>query len=182
MELMVAPSFRMAAAGIHCKEELFYMQIIQDIVVLLKKKLELFLEFERYTNLLTSCDIEDMADYITKRAELANKIDNVTDQISGLTKAVAVSPSAASILSNSCNFSEVPPQWQPVFLDAQNIRAAISRCVDVNQQALERMTDLREHLKDRIAQTKNTPRLIKYISSSGVVQQENSISVKDKRI
>ncbi len=158
------------------------MQIIQDVIVLLKKKLELFLEFEHYTDLLTGCDIEDMADYITKRTELANKIDNVTDQLSELTQTIAVSPSVASILSNSCTFSEVPLPWQPVFTEAQRIRAVVSRCVDINQQALERMNDLREHLRDRIAQTKNTPRLIKYISSSGVVQQENGISVKNKRI
>lgn len=158
------------------------MQMIQDVVLLLQKKLALFLEFERYTNLLTSCNMDDMADYITKRAELANEIDNVTDQISERTNAVAVSPSLDSILSNSCDFSELPPQWQPVFLEAQQIRAVISRCTDVNQQALERMIDLRDQLKERIAESKNTPRLIKYISSSGIVQQEQSISVKDQRI
>lgn len=158
------------------------MQIIQDVMLLLQKKLELFSEFEHYTNLLTGCDVNDMADYITKRTELANKIENVTDQISALSRDIALSPPISDILSNSCDFSEVPPQWQPVFLASQNIRAVISRCMERNQQALERMTELRDVLKARIAQAQNTPRLIKYISSSGAVQQEQGASVQDKRI
>ena len=178
---MVTPTSRMATAGILAKGAV-YMQMIQDVVLLLQKKLALFLEFERYTNLLTGCDMDDMADYITKRAELANEIDNVTDQISRLSNTITVSPPVADILSNSCNFSEVPPQWQLVFSEAQHVRAVISRCTDLNQQALERMIGLRDQLKDRIVEAKNTPRLIKYISSSGVVQQEQGISVKDQRI
>lgn len=158
------------------------MQIVQDILLLLKKKQNLFLEFERYTNLLTICSIDDMNNYITKRADLANKIDNVTDQISELIKTVTITPSAQSILSNSCSYLEVPLQWQPVFTEAQNIKGIIARCIEVNQQVLIRMQDLRSHLKTRISQTKNTPRIIKYLSSSGVLQQEHSISIKNKRI
>lgn len=158
------------------------MQIAQEVSSLLQKKQALFLEFERYTNLLTVCDLDDMANYITKRADLANEIDNVTDQISELIKTADVTPSAKTILSNSCAYSEVPSQWQPAFLEAQKISGIISRCIEVNQQALQRMTDLRDHLKDRIVQTKNTPRIIKYISSSGVLQQERSVSIKNKRI
>lgn len=158
------------------------MQMPQDVILLLQKKLDLFLEFERYTGLLINCNVDDMADYITKRAELANKIENVTDELSALTRPVAVFPDVAAILSNSCDFSEVPPEWQPVFSAAQRVRAVISRCLDLNEQAIDRMAGLRAQLKDRIAEAKNTPRLIKYISSSGLIQQEQGISVKDRRI
>ncbi|HWP51917.1 MAG TPA: hypothetical protein VN626_09520, partial [Clostridia bacterium] len=164
----------MAAAGINCKEELFKMQIAQSVSLLLEKKQELFLEFERYTNLLTTCDIDDMANYITKRATIANEIDNVTDQITELIKTSNVTPSAEAILSISCSYSEVPIQWQPAFLEAQKISGIVARCVEVNQQAQQRMYGMRDHLKDRIVQTKNTPRIIKYLSSSGAIQQERS--------
>lgn len=158
------------------------MQMPQDVILLLQKKLELFLEFERYTSLLVNCEVDDMADYITKRAELANKIENVTDEISALTGPPAIFPDIAAILSNSCDFSEVPSEWQPVFSAAQRVRAAISRCLEINEQATDRMAGLRDQLKDRIAEARNTPRLIKYISSSGLIQQEQGISVKDRRI
>ncbi len=158
------------------------MQSVQKITSLLEKKLNLFLEFEHCTNLLTTCDIDDMANYITKRANLANEIDNVTDQIAEIAKSVRVSPAAEAILANSCAYSEVPLQWQPVFLEAQKIKGVIARCAEVNEQAFLRMSDMRNHLKERIVQTKNTPRIIKYLTSSGVLQQERSISIKNRKI
>ncbi|WMJ82881.1 hypothetical protein ACS3UN_01435 [Oscillospiraceae bacterium LTW-04] len=158
------------------------MQIVKNILLLLIKKQELFLEFERYTNLLAVCDVEDMDNYITKRADLANEIDNVTDQISNLAKTVTVTPSIDMILSNSCCFSEVPSQWQEIFLEAQKIKGIVSRCIEVNLHALERMTELRDNLKELIAQNNNTPRIIKYISTSGALQQENSINITNTQI
>lgn len=181
MEFMVAPSFRLAA-DIHCKEELLQMQTVQNIIFLLKKKQDLFLEFEHYTNLLTTCDINDMANYITKRSDLANEIENVTGKIINLARADAVSPSVETILANNCAYAEVPLEWQPVFLEAQKLSGIIVRCIEVNEQALWRMSDMRSHLKERITQTKNTPRIIKYLTSSGAIQQERSISIKNKKI
>lgn len=158
------------------------MQITQDVSLLLQKKYDLFLEFEHYTNLLTACDTDNMADYITKRNDLANKIDNVTEQITNLVKSVDITPSANSILSNRCRYSEVPASWQTLFLQSQQIAGVISRCIEINQQALQRMTQLSAHFKGRIADTNNTSRIIKYITSSGAIQQERSLSIKNQRI
>lgn len=158
------------------------MQIVQNILSLLTKKQLLFLEFERYTNLLLVCDVDDMDNYIIKRANLANEIDNVTVQISDLTKTATVIPSATAILDNRCSFSEVPLQWQDVFIESQKLHGIVSRCIEANLQALERMTEVRDHLKELIAQNNNTPRIIKYISSSGALQQESSYNIKNTQI
>ena len=158
------------------------MLIVQNILSLLTKKQSLFLEFERYTNLLLVCDVDDMDNYIIKRANLANEIDNVTVQISDLTKTATVIPSANAILDNSCSFSEVPLQWQEVFIESQKIYGIVSRCIEANLQALERMTEVRDHLKELIAQNNNTPRIIKYISTSGALQQESSFNIKNTQI
>lgn len=158
------------------------MQIVHDILLLLTKKQSLFLEFERYTNLLAVCDVDDMDNYITKRANLAIEIENVTVQISDITKTTTVTPSANAILDNSCCFSEVPLEWQEVFLESQKIQGIISRCIEVNFQALERMTEVRDQLKELIAQNNNTPRIIKYISTSGALQQESSFNIKNTQI
>lgn len=158
------------------------MEIIQNISALLAKKLTLFLEFERYTNTLTKCDIDAMADYITKRLALANEIDVVTGQISDLCKAADVVPPAKDIISNHCDYSGVPPQWQPIFLQAQQILATVSRSIDVNEQVLQRMTDLRAYFKSRIEDTNNAPRIIQYLSSSGAIQQERDISIRNQQI
>lgn len=158
------------------------MLIMQNILSLLIKKQALFLEFEHYTNLLLVCDVDDMDNYITKRANLANEIDNVTVQISDLTKMATVTPSANAILDNSCSFSEVPLQWQAVFIESQKIHGIVSRCIEANLQALERMTEVRDHLKELIVQNNNTPRIIKYISTSGALQQESSFNIKNTQI
>ncbi|MFV0498297.1 MAG: hypothetical protein ACK5L0_09070 [Candidatus Fimivivens sp.] len=156
--------------------------LVKNILLLLVKKQALFLEFERYTNLLAVCDDEFIDNYITKRTDVANEIDNVTDQISSLAKTAIVTPPIDSILSNSCNFSEVPSQWQAIFLEAQKIKGTISRCIEANYHALERMIALRDHLKERIVQNNNTPRIIKYISTSGALQQETNINMKNTQI
>lgn len=158
------------------------MEITQNISALLETKLNLFLEYEQYTILLTECDIDVMEDYITKRSELANKIDFVTKQILGFCNAIDIVPSAKDIISNKCTYSSVPTQWQPIFLKAQQIIATVSHTIELNNQALQRMIDLRTYLKSRISDTQNTPRIIKYLNSSGAIQQERSISITSKKI
>lgn len=158
------------------------MQTAENILQLLVKKQSFFLEFEHFTNLLSVCDVEDMSNYITKRTDLANKIDNVTDQISTFAESLDIEPSIDAILSNRCCFSEVPLQWQPIFLEAQKINGIVSRCIEVNLHALERMTELRNNLKTLIAQNSNTPRIIKYIETSGALQQERNISITNTQI
>lgn len=158
------------------------MEITQEILLLLNKKLNLFLEFENYTHLLTTCNPDAIANYITKRTNIANKIDNVTEQICDLIKDAAISPPAADILANRCAYSAVAPSWQPIFTQAQEIKGVASRCLEINTQVTHRLTELRAYYKKRIIETKNTPRLIKYLNSSGTIPKERSISIRNKRI
>ena len=155
---------------------------IQELTELLHKKLALFLKFEQFTQLLSSCDIDSMPDYIIKRSDLANETDNVTENIVAICNNLQVVPSASDILSVRCDYAVVPPEWQPLFLKSQEILGVVTRTAEANDYALMRMKDLQAQLKSRISDTKNTSRIIKYISSSGVVQQERGVSIRDQKI
>lgn len=158
------------------------MNIAVDLQNLLAEKLELLLNFERLTELLTECDVSAMNDYITKRRELANRIDIITDNILILCDKADITPCARDIIANKCDFSDVCDEWQPVFTLSQSILACVNRCIEVNDLAYSRMQALKNHFEKRIKETNNTPKIIRYLSASGAKIPGGDISIKNMKI
>lgn len=149
---------------------------IDELLMLLENRLSLFLEFEEYTAQLNECDIDAIGNYITKRAAIANQIDDVTRRITAKCETLSTTPAINDIISNKCSFGEVPEELKPLFAASQQTIAAVKRCQEHNDSALIRMQTLQEYLKRRIAETKNTPKIIKYLSASGAGNELNSFS------
>lgn len=158
------------------------MNITDTIIGLLRKKLALFSEFEHYTELLSECDIDCMSNYITNRTAIANQIDEISKSIIDACKTAEVTPAADSIVNNKCKFSEIPDNWKPVFEISQEIFGCANRCVEMNTHVTNRMILLREHLKQRICETQNTPKIKKYLSASGAANSQDADSIRTRRI
>lgn len=149
---------------------------ITELLMLLEKRLSLFLELEDCTVKLNECDIDAMSDYITKRKAIANQIDEITKQISAACVIIRTTPPINDIITNRCDFGDVADNLKPLFYISQQTIASIGRCREHNNSALIRMKTLRKYLKRRIAETKNTPRIIKYLSASGAANDINNFS------
>lgn len=158
------------------------MDIAVNLQTLLTEKLELLLSYERYTELLTECDVSAISDYITKRSELANRIDILSNNISVLCEEAKVTPPAGDIIFNRCTFSSVPEDWKPVFLISQSIIACVSRCIEANDHAATRMTVLRAYFERRIRETNNTPKIVRYLSASGAKMGGRDIPINSRKI
>lgn len=149
---------------------------ISELLALLEKRLALFLEFEDCTAQLNECDIDAMENYITKRASIANQIDGLTEKIKAVAADIKTDPPIEDIISNRCGFGDVSQELIPLFLVSQQTIAAIKRSQEHNDSALIRMQTLREYLKRRLSETKNTPRIKKYLSASGAATELNDFS------
>ena len=152
------------------------MSNLAELLMLLENRLALFLEFEDYTVKLNECDIDAMSNYITKREAIANQIDDITKQIEVCCVVIRTTPPIDDILANRCDFAQVPDDLKPLFSVSQQTIASVGRCRENNNSAMIRMKTLRKYLKRRIAETKNTPRIIKYLSALGAANEMNDFS------
>lgn len=152
------------------------MSNLAELLMLLENRLSLFLEFEEYTAKLNECDIDAMSNYITKREAIANQIDDISKQIEVCCVVIRTTPPINDILANRCAFGDVPEELRPLFSVSQQTIASVGRCRENNNSAMIRMKTLRKYLKRRIAETKNTPRIIKYLSASGASNEINDFS------
>lgn len=152
------------------------MNNIAELLELLNERLSLFLELEQCTERLNDCEIDDMGNYITKRTAIANQIDEVVKKIYALSADIDTEPPMEDIIKNRCAFRDVPEDLKPLFFVSQQTIASIRRSSESNEAAIIRMRTLREMLRKRISETKNTPRIKKYLSASGATNQMNDFS------
>lgn len=150
------------------------MDKIIQLCTLLEKKIELFTEYEKETLELIKCEPEGMEHYIIRRTELANEIDGVTEEIG---KACDADPNAKLLYetaSAQIPYSQVPPEWRPVFERAQNMFSVISRIQQSDSQIVERMEGIRKDAKERIKQNQHMPKIKKYLTDLSSKPEEGS--------
>lgn len=158
------------------------MENVKIVSELLERLTQLFLEFERLTQLLNECEADTMVNYITTRDDLANDIKQVITELQSACEQAGGSPSAMDIVQNRCAFAAIPNEWKRVYQMGQQIRLLLGRIIDADKLAVKHAEQVRDYYKSRLADMKNTSKVIQYLSSSGAVQQERSAASTSKRI
>lgn len=150
------------------------MDRIIQLCTLLEKKIDLFSEYEKDTLELIKCEPEDMEHYTIHREALANEIDDLQEEIGRLCDA---DPNA-KLLYDTTNaklpYSQVPPEWHPVFERAQNMLSVISRIQQSDKQIIERMEKIREDAQDKIKQNQHMPKIKKYLTDLSTKPEEGT--------
>lgn len=152
------------------------MDTIAKVLALLEKKSEFFDEYEKATQELLRCDADDVEYYITRRAELANEIDQVTEEIGLACDGQPSGEIMFAAASSRVDYQNVPPELRPVFESGQNIRSTASRIMQTEMQAISRLESLRDEAKEKIRQNQNLPKIKKYLTDLAETPAETSFT------
>lgn len=140
------------------------MDTVGKVLALLDHKAELFAEFEKATQELLVCDVDDVEHYITRRGELANEIDSVMEEIGRICDAAPGGGVIFDAANARIDYDRVPPEYHPLFAVGQNIRSVVSRVRQTDKQVVARLEGLRDDAKDKIRQNQNIPKIKKYLT------------------
>lgn len=140
------------------------MTDIQETSALLSKKLELFLQYEQASLGALQAQEDDIEDYITKRTDLANIIDEQTAKISKICdkKENFLLKTAVSC---SADYDSLDKQLVPIYTIARDIFAVISRISDINSDIESMLKAKKEMYAQRLRETKNTPKIARYLNT-----------------
>ncbi|MEG0304372.1 MAG: hypothetical protein RR576_04815 [Oscillospiraceae bacterium] len=151
------------------------------ILKLLQKKLELFTQYEKETDNLLSAPIDTMEDYITNRAAIANDIDAISCEIHNIFAANEDKILQDTVLCK-CNDSKVKAEHREIYEVSKQIYAIISRVQETEKQITESMKLTRAKLKERINDTKNTPKIARYLENLTAGREDGFLSDLEKKV
>lgn len=144
------------------------MEIIEKLCVLLEQKKDLFARYEAYTEKLGVCDMErteDIEEYITNRADLANQIDKLNREITSLCEKAKNRKQLLAWMGNRCNYDEVQPEARGLFSRSQEIFGIMNRIAAQEPQIVQRMRGECDGLLVKIKGAQNTPKIARYLNS-----------------
>ncbi|MEG0178931.1 MAG: hypothetical protein RR573_03860 [Oscillospiraceae bacterium] len=131
---------------------------------LLDKKYELFLEYETQSRLALQADDDDIDNYITKRGDIANIIDEQSAEINNIcTKPCNAKLAQAAFCTG--DYSEIAQEYIYIYDKASKIYAVLSRIDELNIELTAMLESKKEHLRKRLAATKNTPKIARYLNT-----------------
>lgn len=153
---------------------------ITTLCTLLEEKKDLFLEYEKATQDLLSCDVDSAEHYITQRDKLANEIDEISEK----TARICADYPAGDLLLDAANarvdFARVPGEYQCVFYGGQAVRSVVSRISETEKQALEHLRQLRNEALEGVKMNKEVPKIKKYLT--GLTEQPQQGGLRDKKV
>lgn len=139
------------------------VEMIDALCDLLEQQKEDFLAYEEATLALLESEPDDAEQYITQRAQLANAIDERTEEMARL---CATQPGGDWLLQTALGkteFGQVPGEYHRVFYAAQAVQSVASRIAQTDSQVLERLGRLRDEALASIRQNQNLPKIKKYL-------------------
>ena len=139
------------------------MDTIAKVCELLDEVKNNLLSYEKATQDLLTCDVDDVEHYITLRGEMANRMDALLAEIAD---ACAREENANTIYQAALAripFSEVPPDLVPVFESGQSNRSTVARIGQTERQVMERLEGFRQEALDNLRQNQNMPKIKQYL-------------------
>ncbi|WP_312643759.1 hypothetical protein [Hydrogenoanaerobacterium sp.] len=140
------------------------MNDIKHIMDLLGQKKELFTEYERITNDMLTCSVEELEAFMSRRGELIKEIDAVVRQITEVCEQDDTGLYGQAV-KNKCSRSELPEYLVCIFDFAQTIFAVMNRVANIEPQIMERLLQCRDELEQKIKSTNNAPKIAKYLTT-----------------
>lgn len=139
------------------------MERIDNARFCLERKLSLFKQYERVTAaMLETDDLVVIENYITERSKLANQIDELDVQVA---EQLGEWPQASALLSGSAGEEEIPPELMPLRELCLEIMGLVRRIRLTNAEVTERCISMRDQSERSIRQSRNTPKISKYLSN-----------------
>lgn len=123
------------------------MDSTDQVCALLRKKRELFLRYEEVTYGIAAGDAEGIADCMQERTRIQSEIGELDEALRALWGEDGQLLAAAS---TRCARGELPEELRPVFDCGMAVRAVMVRIREIEPQALERATEERDGLLERI--------------------------------
>ena len=155
------------------------MDTVAQICELLEAKKEKFGQYERATLAMLDCGVDDIENYITERAVLATEIDELDEEIARICDDEPNGNVWYSAAKANLNFSQVPPELQPVFEGGQQVRSLASRIATSEKQVVERLEFIQNEAMEKLREQQNVPKIKKYLSDLG--DQPNTGSFKSEK-
>lgn len=151
------------------------LDLIGKLCSLLEEKKELFLQYEEATLAMLGCEADAMEQYIIRRDELANRIDDKNQEIA---RVCEEHPSREMLLAASeakMEFAGVPSEYQCVFYGGQAVQSVISRIVQSDAQVVGRMEILKGQALEHVRQNKDVPKIKKYLTDLTEQPQQGAL-------
>ena len=115
------------------------MNLYEKIWMLINDKYEHFVEFEKVTSNILSCDIDDIENLIKKRESLINLITKIDSEITKLCSECDYPEIALKAVKCLCNRNEIPQELKKVFDATMNVFSVVNRINDLDNQARQRI-------------------------------------------
>lgn len=150
------------------------MNKFDEIEALLTQKLDLFCQYEQQTDALINASEDCVDNYITNRDELAINIDTISQKI------LAALDKSDKMLENAVycrgSYSDFNPQQAHINDISSKIYACISRISEKNSLFTDNLSAQKDATMDKIKQSKNTPKIKKYLGALGSQQNDSILS------
>lgn len=150
------------------------------VAELLQQKIDLFAEYERITNTMLECPIEEMLGCVGARQDLAHKIDAVDIELSGH-YASEKGEALRAVVLNAVEWGLCPEELRDVFLLGQQLSAYFTRIAEKEEQTISYVEAKKEELLELIKKQNSgvTAKTAKYYGT--VRQSEDNFSFFDQK-
>ncbi len=143
------------------------MELAAQLYDLLAEKKSKFLQYEQLTQDMLHCSTDDLGDYITKRGNLANEIDLLSERMQELYQPQKNAELYAKICFAQADFADVPKAMHPLFTLGQEVRAVLARTQKMEPAIMQRLETLKTEAFQKIKENRNMPKIKKYLSNLG---------------
>lgn len=150
------------------------MDTMNELCEMLAKKKEIFLQYEKDTDALLSCEIEEVEAHIKNREKLSEEVDRIDAALDRLAADSAENQTVVrQALKNQCGRNQLPAALWPVFDSAQQIFSIMHRIQQIESRAEERIKFEQEILLEKIKKLNRSTaaQASKYHDTAGMSSQ-----------
>ncbi len=127
------------------------MDTINELCEMLARKKDIFLQYEKDTEALLSCEADEIEAHMKSRKRLSGEVDRIDAALDRLAADGAENQTAVrQALKNHCGRSQIPAELRPVFDSAQQIFTVIHRIRRMESRAEERIKFEQDILLEKI--------------------------------
>lgn len=150
------------------------MDTITELCEMLAKKKDIFLQYEKDTQALLSCEVDDIETYMKSRKRLSGEVDRIDAALDRLAADNAENQTAIRrALKNHCGRNQIPAELRPVFDSSQQIFAVVHRIRQIELRAEERIKFEQGILLEKIKKLNRstTAQASKFYGTAGISSQ-----------
>ncbi len=129
------------------------MQQIHTIVQLLEKKKDLFLQFERESEQMCFCPVEEIEGHLQQLLRLQEEIEALDSELSEQYNTI---PPAERAASNQDSPDAIAPELRPVYERAMEVRGVVNRILQNGPMLEERLTLERNALLKKLEENRQS--------------------------